>query len=395
MKDDDRERGRWIPAIVQGFDLVRSRSAPSSLVWLQAAAAAVALARLSRGRTRRAPLDATGVPAPDGGVSVVIPAREEAARLGPCLEGVNADPDVSELIVVVDDDADAGTVRAAEAGGARVLHTPPLPEGWVGKTWALEQGLAAASGRWLVTLDADTRPRPGLLRALVAELADVDLVSAATRFQCDTVGERLLQPAMLATLVYRFGPVGEAGDGPPSHRVLANGQCMAVERDRLAAAGGFSRTPSHMTDDIALARSLAGDGWRLRFVDGTRLISVRMYTSAPELWREWGRSLSIADVTAWPWLALDLLVVWLAMALPLPRLLTGRGTRLDAVLLAVRCGLLAPLAGAFERRGLAYWLSPLADTAAALRLTLAVVRPARTWRGRDYPHAARTGSAVR
>jgi len=363
---------------------------------LQAACAGVALARLARGRTRRPPLRAAPASAPAGGVSVVIPARDEAVRLGPCLEGARADPDLGELIVVVDDDADAGTLSVAEAGGARVVVAPPLPEGWIGKTWALQQGLEAASGRWLVTLDADTRPQPGLLRALVAELGeDCDLVSAGTRFQCDTVGERLFHPAMLATLVYRFGPIGEAGEAPPPHRVVANGQCLAVERERLAAAGGFTRTPSHMTDDIALARSLALDGWRLRFLDGCDLIAVRMYTSAREVWREWGRSLSLGDVTAWPWLALDLAVVWLCMAAPLPRLLLRRGTRLDALLLAVRLALLAPLARAFERRGAPYWLSPLCDAAAAARLTLAVVRPARTWRGRAYPFAARPGSGVR
>jgi len=368
---------------------------PGLFTLVQAAAAGVALARLARGRTRRPPLTAAGAPDPVGGVSVVVPARDEAARLGPCLAGIRRDPDLGELLVVVDDDADAGTVAVAEAGGARVVRAPPLPAGWIGKTWALQQGLQAAAGRVVVTLDADTRPEPGLLRALCAELDDdaCDLVSLGTRFQCDTAGERIFHPAMLATLVYRFGPLG-AGEAPP-HRAVANGQCLAVERERLAAAGGFTRTPSHMTDDIALARSLAGDGWRLRFLDGTQLISVRMYTSAREIWREWGRSLSLSDVTAWRWLALDLAVVWLAMALPLPRLLLGRGTWLDGALLAVRCALLAPLGAAFERRGIAFWLSPLADTAAAARLTLAVVRPAREWRGRTYPDAAPTGTAVR
>ncbi|MDX6666731.1 MAG: dolichol-phosphate mannosyltransferase, partial [Solirubrobacteraceae bacterium] len=329
--------------------------------------AAVALARLARGRRRRPPLSAAGASAPAGGVSVVIPARDEATRLGPCLDAARRDPDLGELLVVVDDDADEGTVTVAEAGGARIVRAPPLPDGWVGKTWALHHGLSAASGRWLVTLDADTRPAPGLLRALVAELAEVDIVTAGPRFQCDTAGERLVQAAMVATLVYRFGPIGEEGDGPPAHRLVANGQCLAVERVRLERAGGFTRTPSHMTDDVALVRSLAHAGWRVRFVDGADLIAVRMYTSARETWHEWGRSLSLGDVTSWPWLALDLAVVWLTMAAPLPRLMTRRGDPLDVLLAGVRVALLFPLARTFERRGPAFWLSPLADVAAAAR----------------------------
>jgi dolichol-phosphate mannosyltransferase len=354
---------------------------------VQAACAGVALARLARGRVRRPPLSAAGTGAPEGGVSVVIPARDEAARLGPCLQGVRSDPDLGELIVVVDDDADRGTVRVAEQAGARIVVAPPLPHGWIGKTWALEHGLRAASGRWLVTLDADTIPEPGLARALVAELAGADLVTAGTRFVCRTAGERLLHPAMLATLVYRFGPVG-AGHQPP-RRAIANGQCMAVQRERLARAGGFARRPDRMTDDIALARSLAADGWRIAFVDGADLISVRMYTSVAEVWREWGRSLSMSDVTPAGRQLADLGVVWLALAAPLPRVLLRRAWALDHLLLAVRIAMLAPLARVYSPRGAAFWLSPLADGAAALRLTLSTLRPARTWRGRSYGPAPR------
>ena len=63
-----------------------------------------------------------------------------------------------------------------------------------------------------------------------------------------------------------------------------------------------------------------------------------MYESLRETWREWGRSIAMADVTPPAWQAADLAVVWLAMALPLPRLLARRGTWLDGVLVAVRLG---------------------------------------------------------
>jgi dolichol-phosphate mannosyltransferase len=348
----------------------------------QAGCAALALARLSRGRRRRPPLAARG-PAPAGGVSVVVPARDEAARLGPCLAGLRADPDVGEILVVVDEDDASPTGAVARAGGARVLIAPPPPTGVIGKPWALQHGAEAAAGEWLVTLDADTRPRAGLARALVEELADADLVTAGTRFVCDTPGERLLHPAMLATLVYRFGPVGAEGAPRPA-RAVGNGQCLAMRRDPFLAAGGFDRAPGYMTDEIALIRSLAAAGWRVRFVDGADLISVDMHASGREVWREWGRSLSMGDVTRPGWQALDLAVIWLVMALPLPRVLLGRATALDWVLLAVRVALLGALRRVYERRGVAFWLSPLADPVAALRLTLSTVRPVRTWRGRTY-----------
>ena len=353
----------------------------------QAACAVLAMSRLARGRKRRRPL-ALGALRPHGSISVVIPARDEVERIGPCLAALRGDPDVGELIVVVDEDDRSATAQAALAGGARVLHAPAPPTGWIGKPWALQVGLEAARGTWLVTLDADTRPRRGLLRALVAELGGADLVSAGVRFVCDTPGERLLHPAMLATLVYRFGPVGS--DGTRASRTVANGQCLAMRRDALLAAGGFARERGFMTDEIALVRSLARAGWRVLFVDGADLIAVDMHVDAREVWREWGRSLSMGDVTPPAWQALDLAVIWLAMAAPPLRLLARRATALDVLLLALRCALLAPLRRVYERRGPPFWLSPLADPLAAARLTLSTLRPVRTWRGRTYPRGLRS-----
>jgi dolichol-phosphate mannosyltransferase len=345
------------------------------LTLAQAAAGAAVAARLARGRRRRRPLVA--VPAP-ARVSVVIPARDEERRIAGCLAGL-AGEDVE--VMVVDDGSRDRTADVARAHGARVVEGAEPPAGWIGKPWALQQGLEAATGDIVVSLDADTRPRPGLAGALAAALRDADLVTAGARFLCDGAGERLLHPSMLASLVYRYGPADVEAPG----RILANGQVTAVRRQALLGAGGYALAAGHMTDDAALARALAARGWRVVFVDGTALVDVRMYESAGETWREWGRSLALPDVTPPAWQAADLAVVWLAMALPVARAVTGRPTRLDVALLALRCALLVPLAGAYARRGAPYWASPLADPAVALRLTLSALRPARTWRGRTYP----------
>jgi dolichol-phosphate mannosyltransferase len=241
----------------------------------------------------------------------------------------------------------------AREHGARVVAGAPLPPGWAGKPWALEQGLRAARGDWIVFLDADTRPKPGLIRALVEAAAGVDVLSAGARFVCETPGERLLHPSFLATLVYRVGPA----DDPT--RPIANGQCVVARREALLAAGGWARVGSSLVDD---------------------LLEVRMYEGARETWHGWGRSLIERDRYA----PGDLAVVWLTMALPLPRLLLRRGDLLDVLLVAQRFALLVPLARAYRRRGLAFWLSPLADVATALRLTWTVTRPSRSWRGRTY-----------
>jgi dolichol-phosphate mannosyltransferase len=347
----------------------------------QAVAAAIVAARLARGRRRRAPLAPLAGSAA-ASVSVVIPARDEADRIAPCLEPLRGDPDVREVIVV-DDCSGDGTAEVARAHGARVVAGRELPDGWVGKPWALQQGLEAARGEIVLALDADTRPRPGLAGAMAAALADADLVTAGCRFVCDAPGERWLHPAMLATLVYRFGPADAEVRVTPA-RVLANGQCMAVRRRALVSAGGYALAANHMTDDVALARALARRGWRVVFRDGRAVVDVDMHDSGAGVWREWGRSLAMPDATPVRWQAADLAVVWLALALPVLRVAAGRGRLLDRALLAVRGALLAALAPAYARRGLPFWLSPLADPAVAVRLTWSALRPTRRWRGRTY-----------
>ena len=110
----------------------------------QAVATAAVLARLARGRRRRPPLQPQGAPV-GVTISVVVPARDEADRIGPCLDGLAGDPAIAEVLVV-DDGSTDGTAAVARARGARVVRAPVPPPGWVGKPWALQQGLEAASG---------------------------------------------------------------------------------------------------------------------------------------------------------------------------------------------------------------------------------------------------------
>jgi len=356
------------------------------LLAARAAAGAAALLRLARAVRAAAPVAPAGSP-PEEPIVVVVPARDEGARIAPCLAPLRDAPGVREVIVVDDESSDDTTV-VARSLGARVVAGRPVPEGWVGKPWALQQGLdAAPAGAWMVTLDADTAPSSSLPAALVARArADGwDLLTCGARFTLTTPGQQLLHPSMLATLVYRFGPPG-ARRGVAPARTMANGQCTVTRVDALRAAGGFAAAAGHLTDDVALARSLAAQGWRVGFLDAGDLIGVRMHGSAAEAWRNWGRSLPMPDVTSHAWCAADLAVVWLAQALPLARLACGVGDALDVVLALARVGTHAGVARAYEpsSRGLRWWLAPLADVPVALRLTQAAVRPERTWRGRTY-----------
>jgi dolichol-phosphate mannosyltransferase len=362
------------------------------LTAVQAVAGAIVAARLARGRDRPAPLAPQATSLPAQPISVVIPARDEEARIAACLAPVLADPAVGEVIVV-DDESRDGTAHLAARLGATVLPGAPLPPGWVGKQWALRQGVTAAAGPIVILLDADTRPKAGLCGALAELLDTYDLITAGPRFVCGGMAEQALHASFLTTLVYRFGPIGPQAPSPD--RLLANGQCMAFRKADIVQADAFARVRRHLTDDVALGRLLARDGWRVGFLDAGALLEADMHESAAQVWREWGRSLSLRDVTGRGRLAGDLAVIWLTTALPVLRLSAGRPTPLDLVLLAQRLLLVAALRRSYARPGAGLVLSPLLDVATAIRLTQAAVRPVRTWRGRTYGRAAVSAPAGR
>jgi dolichol-phosphate mannosyltransferase len=353
-----------------------------STALLRGVVAGTALVRLARAAGRRPAVSAAPLRSPT--ISVVIPARDEAGRIGPLLDAVVGAPGVHEVIVV-DDQSTDGTAEIAAGAGAAVVAGRPLPPVWVGKAWALQQGLDAAGGDWIVSLDADSRPDPALPGALVARAIEdgLDLVTVAGRFECPTAPLRWLHPALLTTLLYRGTAPGTRRAGAV-HRRIANGQCMAFRRAVLAEAGGFATVAHHTVEDVALVRGLATAGFNVDFVDATALLRVRMYESAGEAWTGWSRSIALPGVDPPLRRAIELGVVTLAQAAPLVRLLVRRADVVDLVLLAARVGTLVGAAAAYDRRGPAYWASPLADPLAVLALARGVVARRHRWRGRSY-----------
>jgi dolichol-phosphate mannosyltransferase len=364
------------------------------------------LARLMPGRTRRPPIAPRLTPRTDTTVTVVVATLNEAKRIGPCLEGLMAQTEPMLEVLIVDSRSTDGTRELVEAASARdprirLVTDDPLPAGWVGKVWALETGLRQAKGAWVLGIDADTVPAPGLVGAVVdaVEQDGYDVASFSPQFRDQTSAERLVQPAMLVTLVYRCGAAGATQ--PPPDRVLANGQCFVARRALLEQHGGYAPARASFCDDVTLARHLAAHGARVGFLDGSKIIQVSAYVSLAEMWREWGRSFDLKDATPMWRRWLDVALVWSAQALPLPLLLVlgaimvsggapSNTMLLEALVLVnasallVRLMMLAALRQSYAERGWPFWLSWLSDIAAAWRLTLSTARTPTRWRGRQY-----------
>lgn len=385
------------------------------LVMLQLPAVLILLSRLLQGPTRQPPL----LPQPDSNVSasdtvsVVVPTLNEAQRIGPCLAGLTLQSDAVREILVVDSCSTDGTtdvVLAAQAQDPRIqlLQDDPLPAGWIGRPWALHTGFlqSAPESTWILGIDADTQPHPALVGTLIeaAAAAKYDLVSLAPRFILKSPGEWWLQPALLMTLVYRFGPAG--GRNGAAERTMANGQCFLVRRELLVELGGYTAAKNSFCDDVTLARYATQQGAKVGFWDGSSLLKVRMYEGMAETWREWGRSLDLKDaanlaqslgdigfllaVQALPWLLLPLVLAIALAGVPFALPLWFLGW-LNLGLIMTRFGLQAAVRQSYDFSAAkvleqwAFWLSPFADPLATLRIILSTVRRPTQWRGRYYP----------
>lgn len=374
----------------------------------QLPAVAILLSRLIKAPSRQPPIEPQSATLDMlGSVSIVVPTLNEAKRISPCLAGLSRQSYEVREIIVVDSRSQDGTQELVKAAGQkdprfRLIEDEPLPAGWVGRPWALHSGFLYSSKKseWILGIDADTQPHPGLVAGLLARASreQYDLISLSPQFILKYPGELWLQPALLLTLVYRFGATGTKAESP--ERVMANGQCFLCRRSVLEQMGGYTSARNSFCDDVTLARSVAAAGFKVGFLDGAKVLKVRMYEGALETWREWGRSLDLKDASSpaqvwgdlWLLLAiqglpLPIVLCFLLFSLPLSPVsvcLLG----LNLFLLAIRFALNGAIAPAYDRtqakKSWIFWLSPFADPLAVLRIFLSSVTTPKQWRGRTY-----------
>lgn len=217
------------------------------------------------------------------GVSILIPARNEAARIGPTVAALLAQTYPAFEVLVLDDDSTDGTAevaRRAARGDPRfcLRQGAPLPPGWVGKNWACHQLAQRANYDLLLFTDADVCWQPDALAAAVAQLQDsrADLLTVWPTQTTVTWSERLVVPLMaLAVLAYL--PVWLAHDSPHPAAAAANGQALLFRRTAYRKCGGHDGVRSEVIEDVRLAQRVKAAGLRLRMADGNGLVITRMY----------------------------------------------------------------------------------------------------------------------
>ncbi len=335
-------------------------------------------------------------------LSVIVPARNEERSIARCVRSLLAQRNVDVDVIVVDDRSEDATreilaALAREYPKLRVVEGAPLPDGWVGKPWALAQAARVARRPWLLFTDADTWHAPDACASTLAfTLArGVDALTLGTHQELGSWGERAVLPTMLGLILIASGSMAALNDPYDAEHALANGQYVLVSRQAYDGLGGHEALRGEMVEDIAFAKRLKRDGrYRILVAGSNGLVRVRMYHSLRELWNGFTKNVyagAQGDLRALfgaaAWLAL---VSYVPAALLAEALVRRRPYRALEALLVLGTG------AAVQARGSAAaglprrwaWLAPIGYgvCAAVILNSTWRVRSGRgvEWRGRRY-----------
>jgi glycosyltransferase involved in cell wall biosynthesis len=248
-------------------------------------------------------------------VSIIVPARNEEASLGDCLESLTGQTGARFEIIVVDDASTDRTREIAQTyAGVRVISPELLPQDCAGKSWtgknnAIVAGAKAASAQWLLFTDADTVHLPGSLARALEEAKNerADLLSYSPEQVVVTFAERAVMPVIFAELAAHYPPrkvrdqnsgqsskqSSRQSSGQGSEIAAANGQYILVRRTAYDAVGGHAAVATEILEDVALARLFRNAGRRLYFRYGGDAVRTRMYRNWAQLREGWTKNLAL------------------------------------------------------------------------------------------------------
>ena len=332
-------------------------------------------------------------------LSILVPARNEEKRLGPCLDSLLGSHYHPIEILVLDDHSSDGTAglvrqRCLTDPRLRLISGQTLPNGWTGKAWACHQLAKEAKGDFLVFVDADTRFADTTLARVVslAMKKNADLISLWPYLESKSWSERLVIPFVhLFILLYLPHWMG----GRSTSLGAANGQFLLFRRESYKKIGGHAAVSGHLVEDIALGRKLRAAGFCVLNRDGTNpghpiaLVRCRMYDNFRDLWDGFTKNLYPAfdgRLAAFAFFQLFQFAVFLGPFLLLPFFPKDPILWIEvAIILSLRLA----MAHRFRQSWLGAILHPLGQVlvlAIAANSWLQTVRRRLPWRGRHYAH---------
>lgn len=229
-------------------------------------------------------------------ISVIIPARNEAEKIGRLLESLRNQSFAPHEVIVVDDESNDETARIAQACGAQIIRSKKIPAGWLGKPWACWQGAQAARGEALLFLDADTW------------LAKEGLENIARVFE-QKRGFLSVQPYHMTEKVYEqfsafFNIIVMAGFN--AFTILGEklkpkggfGPCAICLRDDYFSVDGHQSVKDSVIENSMLGRILGAQGYPVSCYSGKGTIYFRMYPDGlKNIFAGWSKSFAAGSAS--------------------------------------------------------------------------------------------------
>ena len=251
-------------------------------------------------------------------VSVLVPARNEADNITQCLESLVQQDYINYEIWVLDDQSTDNTleqiqqlaIRHPKINILRGESSPPA--NWNGKSYACHRLSEKADGNWLLFTDADTIHTPQSIRQGIEQALslNVDLLSALPYQITKSWSERILVSFIMNFLPLLGINLQDMWSGRGTH-AIANGQYLLIRKSGYQTMGGHTAISSAMVDDFALANHFLRGKQRIALVNGSQMLSCRMYHNVNEVWNGFSKNIVLSLQTSQQWsLGLVMLFAW-------------------------------------------------------------------------------------
>lgn len=235
-------------------------------------------------------LDEAAEPVSTPRISIVVPARNESRILSQTMEALAALDYPDYEVLMIDDHSEDNTYELAAGFAAthpnfRAMRAAELPEGWRGKSWALQQAVSLAQGNWLLFTDADVHLHPTSLRKSLAhaQKQKLDLLSVLPHVDCVTFWERTILPSF-AIILNIIKPVHESNN-PESRIALASGGFILIKSMVFRHLGGYESISEAIAEDVKLAELFKYSGYKIKTVlSHSPMVTTRMYDSFKGIW---------------------------------------------------------------------------------------------------------------
>jgi chlorobactene glucosyltransferase len=287
-------------------------------------------------------------------VSILVPAKDEEYNIKSCIKSLLAQDYPNFEVIVIDDRSKDRTYEIAKeyertSSHLKVVQIKALPQGWTGKSHALDEGVKFAKGEILLFVDADTKHSHDCVTSSMVELEerDLDALSVEPYFAWTSFFQELTFSVftLITACLFPIFLVNKKG----SKITLSNGQYIMIKKKVYDEIGGHKAIKDKILEDLAIAESVKKHGFSYNLILGTDFITVKMYRDMASFWEGWSRILFLAlkgnllnalllyvvfiAISIFPFMTLFYIISSVYMGLPVMNLITMLGVAVIALII--------------------------------------------------------------